>query len=50
MITITKLNIKYTCPCQITAHEIVYDPDALSYFMRNNIFKGSNPLLTKLME
>jgi hypothetical protein len=41
---------RFTCPCQIPAHEIIYDPEALSYFMRNMIFKGSNPVLTKLME
>ena len=41
--------IGYNCQCQIPAHAIIYDSDSLSYFMRNVLFKSSNPLLTRLM-
>jgi len=40
----------YTCPCQIPAYEIICDPEALSFFTRNVIFKGSNPHLIILMD
>jgi len=42
--------LSYRCPCQIPAYEIIYDPEALAYFMRNMIFKGSNPVLARLMD
>ena len=45
-----KQYFRYTCPCQIPAHEIIYDPEALTYFMSNLIFKGSNGLLARLMD
>jgi len=42
--------LSYRCPLQIPANEIIYDPEALAYFMRNMIFKGSNPVLARLMD
>jgi hypothetical protein len=47
---VQKQYFRYTCPCQVAVHEIIYDPEALSYFMRNLIFKGSNSLLARLMD
>ena len=41
---------RYTCPCQIPAYEIIYDPEAQSYCMRNLVFKGSDSHLARLMD
>jgi hypothetical protein len=42
--------LRYTCPCQIPAHEITDDTEAQFYFLRSMIFKGPNLLLTRLMD
>jgi hypothetical protein len=41
---------RYTCPCQIPAYGIIYDPETLSYFMTNLVFKCLNSLLARLMD
>jgi len=42
--------LSYRCPCQIPAHEIIYNPEALDYFMINMILRGSKPALARLMD
>jgi len=40
----------HICPCQIPAYQIIYDADALSYFLRKIIFKGINLILASVMD
>jgi hypothetical protein len=42
--------IGYRCPCQVPSYAVIYEGDVLSYYMRNIIMKGTDPILASLMD